>query len=388
MQTGRHRGQPLVILGLVLGGWALVRAAAWEMPAAMLPIPTSAGRVATGGTGPAVADTPVLPAVRARAYPPPNLPPATVPYAAPKVLPAPMTGARPRPDKTLSATAGRWDAPLPRITPAFAPVPREAAVGHNLLLLAGLSRMEVPPALLAVLRPAATAGVKPVPGSARLANGVRSRWSADGWVMLRQDSAGALAATRPAYGRSQAGTVLRYRLADSALRPEAYLRGSATLSGPAEGEVAAGLSVRAPMGVPVRLMAEVRAADRSGRVMTRPAAMAVTQLPPARLAFGLGGEAYVQAGYVGGVDATPFIDGQARIDRVVARSGDGFQVKAGGGAWGGAQQGAARLDLGPTAGLEFGLDQARGRLSVDYRFRVAGDALPDNGPAITLSAGF
>ena len=388
MQTGRYRGQPLVILALVLGGWALVRAAAWEVPAALTPLRSSAGRAAGQVTGPVVSGMRLVPPEPAHADVLPHLPRANVPYAAPKVLPAPLTGALPRSDKTLSATAGRWDVPLPRAADAVAPVPREAAVGHNLLLLAGLSRMTVPPALLALLRSPPTAGAKPVSGAGRLTNGVRSRWSADGWVMLRQDSAGALAAARPSYGRSQAGAVLRYRLADSALRPEAYLRGSAALSGPAEGEVAAGLSMRAPVGVPVRLMAEMRAADRSGRVMTRPAAMAVTESPPARLPFGFSGEAYVQAGYVGGADATPFIDGQARVDHVVARSGDRFQLKAGGGAWGGAQHGAARLDLGPTAGLEFGSHQARGRLSVDYRFRVAGDALPDNGPAITLSAGF
>lgn len=385
MQVRHQRGQPLVVLCFVLGGWALVRAAAWDVPAGMFRVASPAGRAEARVPGPALAGAPLIPAAPVHADALAHRP-LVSPYAPPKVLPAPLTGSLPRADKTLSETAGRWDAPLPRPAAAIAPVPREAAVGHALLLLAGLSRMEVPPALLAVLRPGPKAAQGPAP--ARLTNGFRSRWSADGWIMLRQDRAGALAASRPSHGRSQAGAVLRYRLSDSALRPEAYLRGSAALSGPAEREAAAGLSVRAPLGMPVRLMAEMRAADRSGRVMTRPAAMAVTELPPARLPLDLRGEAYVQAGYVGGADATPFIDGQARVDHVVARSTDRFQLRAGGGAWGGAQHGAARLDLGPTAGLDFGVQQARGRLSVDYRFRVAGDALPDNGPAITLSAGF
>jgi hypothetical protein len=33
-------------------------------------------------------------------------------------------------------------------------------------------------------------------------------------------------------------------------------------------------------------------------------------------------------------------------------------------------------------------DRAGARLGVDWRFRVAGDAAPSSGPAVTLSAGF
>jgi hypothetical protein len=36
----------------------------------------------------------------------------------------------------------------------------------------------------------------------------------------------------------------------------------------------------------------------------------------------------------------------------------------------------------------FGNGAVHSRLSLDYRFRVAGDAVPASGPALTLSAGF
>jgi len=103
--------------------------------------------------------------------------------------------------------------------------------------------------------------------------------------------------------------------------------------------------------------------------------------------FGVRGEAYVQAGYVGGRFATAFVDGQARAERRVARLGEA-EITAGTGAWGGAQKGAGRLDIGPTAAVSFRLGEARGRVAADYRFRVAGEAEPKSGPALTLSAGF
>jgi hypothetical protein len=99
-------------------------------------------------------------------------------------------------------------------------------------------------------------------------------------------------------------------------------------------------------------------------------------------------EFYGQAGYVGGNFASAFADGQVRVDRRVLQLGRG-ELRAGGGAWGGAQKGASRLDVGPTAtlGMPVG-DSAGARLGLDWRFRVAGNATPTSGPALTLSAGF
>jgi hypothetical protein len=120
----------------------------------------------------------------------------------------------------------------------------------------------------------------------------------------------------------------------------------------------------------------------------RPAAFAITELPPATLPLGVRAEAYAQAGYVGGDFATAFVDGQARIDAPVSRLGPDVQIRAGGGIWGGAQKHAARLDVGPSATLGFRLGETQSRVAIDYRFRVAGSAEPKSGPALTISAGF
>lgn len=242
---------------------------------------------------------------------------------------------------------------------------------------------------LAMLRPAAPypAGVVPVvPASSppRLA----SRWSADGWLLLRDDSAPALLAAKPSYGRSQAGAVLRYNLApDSAHLPQAYVRATGALAGRREQEVAAGLSARLGRSVPLRVAGELRVSETGGKSELRPAVYAVTELPSFKLPLGFSGEAYLQGGYVGGSYATAFVDGQTRLERQVMRTGAG-ELSFGAGAWGGAQRGASRLDLGPTAALSFRLGAARGRIAADYRFRVAGGAAPASGPALTVSAGF
>lgn len=216
-----------------------------------------------------------------------------------------------------------------------------------------------------------------------------SRWSGDAWLFLRQDSAAPLAVGRPAYGRSQAGAVLRYRLAPSSShRPVLYARATHALAGAREGELAAGFAARPVPGLPVSVSAELRIHDSMIGREVRPAAFAVTELPPTRLPGGLRGEAYAQAGYVGGTFATAFVDGQVRVDRRLALLGADADLRAGAAAWGGAQKHAERFDVGPSATVSFRLGEAYSRLTVDYRFRVAGDAEPGDGPALTFSAGF
>ncbi len=151
--------------------------------------------------------------------------------------------------------------------------------------------------------------------------------------------------------------------------------------------MAAGLSARPIAKLPVRVAAELRMSDYAQSKEVRPAAYAVTELPPQELPGGLRAEAYLQAGYVGGDFATPFVDGQARVDRSLASVGN-FDLRAGASTWGGAQKDSERLDIGPTASVTFRIGETRGRVSADYRFRVAGEAEPASGPALTLSAGF
>lgn len=218
----------------------------------------------------------------------------------------------------------------------------------------------------------------------------RREWSADAWLVLREgrSAAGSAGELGPVYGGSQAGAVLRYSLASgSPHRPAAYLRGVQALGGGRDSDLAAGLSARPLAGVPVTAQAEVRATRRMGAVALRPAVFATAGIDDAALPQGFTARGYAQAGYVGGRDATAFADGSLLAERAVLRDAR-TALAAGVGLWGGAQRGAARLDLGPSAGLRFPLGEGAGRIAVDYRVRIAGNAAPAAGAALTLSTGF
>ncbi len=225
------------------------------------------------------------------------------------------------------------------------------------------------------------------------------RWSADGWMLWRgKGEAGAALVGGGTYGASQAGAVLRYRIAPaSRFDPRAYLRVTTTLTGNREVESAAGLAVRPIAALPVDVMVEGRALRffgderlRPSETRLRPAALAVIGPPALALPVGARAEAYAQLGYVGGEGASAFADGQLRMVRDFDPLGsDRVRLEAGLGAWGGAQKGVSRVDLGPTAALRFPIGQrVFGRAGVDWRQRVHGEAEPGSGPVVTLSAGF
>jgi hypothetical protein len=60
----------------------------------------------------------------------------------------------------------------------------------------------------------------------------------------------------------------------------------------------------------------------------------------------------------------------------------------GGGAWGAAQRDAQRFDIGPSATLALPLGKQNVRLALDWRQRIAGDARPGSGLALTLGSDF
>ena len=218
--------------------------------------------------------------------------------------------------------------------------------------------------------------------------GTASPWSMDAWALWREENDSPLLSGRPSYGRSQLGAVVRYSLAPSNSHAlQIHMRGSLALEGRKEREAALGTSMRPVPGVPVRLAAEARVSETDRGTELRGAAFAVSEFPPLDLPGSLRADVYMQGGYVTGDFATPFVDGQARVTRALIRS-DELLLSAGGGVWGGAQKDAQRLDLGPSAAVNFRIGPVRGRATVDYRFRVAGDAEPASGPALTLSAGF
>lgn len=372
-----RRGQPVLVLGAILLAWVAARLAAWHAPVVAEP---AFEVVRHPDVAPAHAPVATLPLGKGAAMPtaaPVLLAPAPVTV---EIAPRPQPRPQPQPQPQIRS---------PAQPPAFAPVSAAVAGGHGLLWMAAVSRLPLP-AAFATLPPAAAPALRdPVPANGLAARAANTRWTVDGWLLLRGGKAPQGAAAFATYGASQVGAVVRYRIApQSAHRAAATLRGGAALTGSGEREVALGLAARPVATLPVGMIAELRATRRAdGAVKLRPAITAVTELAPQSLPLGLRAQAYGQAGYVGGAGATAFADGEARVEGPVARHGPA-ELTIGAAAWGGAQEGAARLDIGPTISLGINAAGKAARLGLDWRVRVAGDAAPASGPALTLSAGF
>ncbi|MEP7223148.1 MAG: hypothetical protein ABI673_10850 [Novosphingobium sp.] len=333
-QRIRRRGQPLVALAVMLGGWTTVRVCAL----------TLMGQSGMGQSEDAVAPVvqAVIPMQALTTGPVKQAARASVPsWQAPTGPLAPIVAApvlhQLAPLAPASAAAALAPPPLP---PVAGPVPQplpsarlRLAGGHQALWLAALGDIPLPPEFARLKdSPPAPARLAAVPAKP-------SRWSADGWLMMRRGGGLPVAAAvfAGSYGASQAGAVLRYRLAPGdAHRPSAFLRATTALNGQREQELALGLSARPLAGVPVVAMAELRAARSLGGTRLRPAAALVTELPPLKLPAGLRAEVYAQGGYVGGAFATAFIDGQVRLDRKLFDLGS-HELRAGA-----AGRGAAR----------------------------------------------
>ncbi|KWV92578.1 hypothetical protein [Erythrobacter sp. AP23] len=372
----RRQGQPVLFLGLLLVGWCLVRIVTWQNPwPSSLPLSESL-RLATAEfrqtksgsrieevsptTGPAAKGGGPVPSLSAWEKVPLSFEPVDVPLSA---VPTPQ------------AYSEHFDT-------------HQRAVGHNLLFMAGMASLPMPRSVAEMLdrqsRKMPTGAASPPAWSI-------SPWRFDAWVVLREggnrlSDGGA----RPAsYGASQLGAVISYRLAPtSTAAPSIYARASHALIEGGETEGALGLRLRPVASAPLAIHAEARVTERPGRpAQIRPSIFVAGGFDRLRLPAGFEARGYGQAGYVGGDFATAFADGSMVAEKELA-SFDLGRVSLGGGVWGGAQQGAARLDLGPSVTLDVRLGTTPARIEADYRWRVAGDAEPGDGGVLTLSTGF
>lgn len=362
-----RRGQPLWAIGGIVLGWVALRATLFEVPAMRpelaLPLPPAVvGLVKTSAASPTMAqDVADRPAVQ-------------------PLLLRPLASAAPPRFAAQSLPPAR-----PTISPPSGSTANQRAAGHNLLWMAAMSALPLLPEVAAALSHGQLDATRPEAGRRPV-----SRWSGDAWLAWRPGSGGLAtgAAAAPVYGGSQAGAVLRYELAPgSRHRPTAYVRAVRALNGAREGDLAAGVSLRPLAGLAVTAHGEARLSRRGGGSELRPAAFVSTGVDALPVTGGATARGYAQAGYVGGRDATAFADGSLILEKPLWRDRDSA-FTAGAGTWGGAQRGAARLDIGPTASLRFRLGQGAARLSADYRLRIAGQAEPSAGAALTLSAGF
>lgn len=201
------------------------------------------------------------------------------------------------------------------------------------------------------------------------------------WAMLRSSS-GMLAtssslASGGTLGGSQAGARLFYNFSPQVA---AVLRTSSDV-GRRGGEVALGARLRPLRSIPVWITAERRQAlGRFGGGRNAFAVFAEGGLHGEPMPLGFTLDGYVQGGLVGFNSRDLFVDGGIAFTRPIYK-----QFSGGFGIWGGAQPGLYRIDAGPRLTM-----RVRGNVRVhfDWRQRIAGNAQPGSGPAVTLAGDF
>lgn len=201
------------------------------------------------------------------------------------------------------------------------------------------------------------------------------------WALLRAQSPGIAGgqslASGGSLGASQAGARLMYNFT----RQIAATFRSSSDVGRRGGEVAAGVRIQPAAGIPLWVDAERR--QRIGSFGGGRNAFALffeggVYDRPMPLHFLL--DSYLQAGVVGFRSRDGFVDGALTLTRPVYK-----QFSAGFGVWGGAQPGLYRVDAGPRVTMRV---RNNIRVHFDWRQRLAGNANPGSGPAITLAGNF
>jgi hypothetical protein len=202
------------------------------------------------------------------------------------------------------------------------------------------------------------------------------RLSLSSWAMMRNQAGSDSLASNGMLGGSQAGARLMWHFNPNLA---ASFRTSAPVNSQRGMEAALGVRYQPFTQWPVAITLERRYAFRDygqnafalfaeGGLYGRPMPWNSTL------------DAYFQGGVVDFNSPNWFVDGQAAMTRPVWRN-----LSAGFGAWGGAQPGLSRLDIGPRASLRVG---TRMRVNLDYRLKLVGNAAPGSGGVVTLASDF
>ncbi len=212
--------------------------------------------------------------------------------------------------------------------------------------------------------------------------------SISAWAILKPAGSGLNLATNGQLGASQAGVRVQQPLLQIGQRlPIAFnLRVSAPLDQKLGREAGIGLGTRPVKQVPVELILERRVAlDRGGRNAF--AVIAAGGFNDKRLVSKVSLSGYAQTGIVGFARGDSFVDGALQIERALLNQNH-TELRLGAGFWGAAQPGVARIDVGPILAVKQRLGPASLRISAEYRWRVAGQARPASGPALSIGTDF
>ncbi len=294
---------------------------------------------------------------------------AAVPRATTTTDWPPMAGMAPiQRQMPVRRTVSAQVAPLP-ITAA--PVSRRAEPTAS-------PTQAAPPALplVVIAQPARSPSTRPL---------APDRWTLSAWAFIRPMSA-PTPLGQGLLGGSQAGARGAWRI-DRHGRAEVYARLVSSGRFGDGVEAALGIAVKPLRAVPLRLSVERREQVVGSGGRSSMAAFASGGVSDVPLPLQLRLDGYAAAGVVGLRRRDMFAEGAVTVWRRVATIGP-VDVEAGVGAWGAVQPDLERIDVGPGISARWRLGGVSPRLSLDWRQRVAGDAAPQSGVAVTLAADF
>lgn len=332
-------GRPLRFLALALGGWVAIRIAVLLPEIEAVPAATVIPRLIAA----------LVPDVTATGL------------ARRHVVPSPGP-ARADPRLTIRSPQPQPQ-PEPRLTRS---IERQPEAGRIILPAHVAPDRRIDPI------PSPRAPPAPVRGMSRL-NG-------SAWLLVRGGPAGTVSGGQ--LGASQGGMRFTY-----ALGRHRRVALAARIAAPLKGrgrEVALGVEWQ-PLRLPIRLVAEQRFVLDGGR--GGPTVGVIAGYGPSDIAPGVRIEAYGQGGAIARDGIAGFVDASARVTHLLGKIGQA-RVDIGIGAWGSAQRDAARFDIGPSVVATLPIARRSFRLTLDWRERIAGDARPGSGPALSIGSDF
>ena len=368
---------PIRFIGVALFAWVGVRAASLGLlPGMTALVPPAAAQPRQHATA-AMVSTPASPQsfaeqdAMALSPQPYGYPAGAYPYPQP-----PHGYAPPRP---MLVVPHGWAAPQVR----YAAAPPEPSAWEQVMPTPAAQERwaELEPLPFTAPAAAPTTRHAPLPPAPPLPPKL-DRLQLSSWALLRNGLGNSTLASGSTLGGSQVGARLTYRFTP---KIAASLRFSSSAGGVRDAEAAAGVRWQPFASMPVALNIERR--EQLGRWGGRSAFAAYVEggvyQKPVALGFNL--DAYAQTGMVGINSRDWFADGSVALTRPLWRG-----LSGGIGLWAGGQsndpKGAFyRVDGGPR--LSFALRRNL-RVHADYRQRIAGDAVPRSGPALTIAGDF
>jgi hypothetical protein len=220
----------------------------------------------------------------------------------------------------------------------------------------------------------------------RDANPRREWLSISTWAIWRPGSVAARTGLNGQLGGSQIGARARLQLSDKPITPITYVRISMPTDNKKGKEGALGVGLMSRRIIPVELGIErrVKLSEGGRNVWVLSVVTGFDSKPVGRHMAVRG---YGQVGVIGFRKRDFAADGEVALEREF-EFGKRSSVMAGIGFWGSTQPKLARIDVGPTVTVFPKLGAQRFRLSLQWRERLAGNALPGSGPAISVGADF